>query len=204
MTPKTTIEEPIPGNSLSSRRQHARILHESKPMIRQLRVVEKAAASRPKNKNKNSKNIKILHKAITISTYNVRTLKQTGKLHQFVYGCNQNNIDLAAIQEHRWQTSEQISTSYQTLNSEIWRFEYSSATPEGHRGIGLLINPRMSAFFGSSEKISNRIMMVHFKGNPTQPSSSPMHLQKTKVMQKKIPSTMTHKDVLTTFHHTMS
>jgi hypothetical protein len=25
----------------------------------------------------------------------------------------------------------------------------------------------MSAFFGLSEKISNRIMMVHFKGNPT-------------------------------------
>jgi len=136
-------------------------------MIRQLPVFEKAAASRPKNKNKNSKNIKILHKAITISTYNVRTLKQTGKLHQLVYGCNQNNIDLAAIQEHRWQTSEQISTCYQTLNNEIWRFEYSSATPEGHGGIGLLINPRMSAFFGSSEKISNRIMMVHFKGNPT-------------------------------------
>ncbi|CAF1615910.1 unnamed protein product, partial [Adineta ricciae] len=160
-----SVEEPIPGNSLSSRRQLAKIPRESKLMIRQSPVFEKAATSRLKPKNlKNQK--KILHKTITISTSNVRTLKQTGKLHQLIYGCNKNNIDLVAVQEHRWQTSEQTNTAYQTLNDETWRFEYCSATPEGHGGIGLLMNPRMSAFFSSSEKISNRIMAVHFMGNP--------------------------------------
>ncbi|CAM4934583.1 unnamed protein product [Rotaria socialis] len=167
MTPKTIIEEPIPGNSLSSRRMHARISQKSEPMIRQAPVFEKASTTRTNtNKNKNTKNTKIHHKAITISTYNVRTLKQTGKLHQLVYGCSKNNIDLVAIQEHRWQTTEQINTCYTILNDQTWRFEYSSATSDGHGGIGLLINPRMSAFFNSSEKVSNRIMMVHFNGNP--------------------------------------
>ncbi|CAF4122059.1 unnamed protein product, partial [Rotaria magnacalcarata] len=73
---------------------------------------------------------------------------------------------MVAIQEHRWQTSEETSTSYGVWKDTKWRFEYSSATPEGQGGVGLLMNPRMSAFFDSSEKISGRIMMVHFKGNP--------------------------------------
>jgi hypothetical protein len=59
---------------------------------------------------------------------------------------------LVAIQEHRWQTLGQISTSYETINDATWRFEYFSATTEGYGGIGLLINPKISAFFGSSEK----------------------------------------------------
>jgi hypothetical protein len=99
MTPKTTIEEPIPGNSLSSRRQHARISHQFKLMIRQVPVFDDAMPIRTTNKIS-----KTLYKAITISTYNVRTLKLLGKLHQLIYGCAKNNIDLVAIQEHRSET----------------------------------------------------------------------------------------------------
>jgi hypothetical protein len=51
MTPKTTIEEPIPGNSLSSRRQHAKIPHESKPITSQVPALKKATAIRTKNEN---------------------------------------------------------------------------------------------------------------------------------------------------------
>ena len=126
MTPKTTIDEFIPGNSLLSRHQQARISKKSNLMKRQTRVFEDATAIRTK-----SKTSKTLHKAITISTYNVHTLKQTGKLHQLLYGCTENNTDLVAIQEHRWQKQEQISTYYSTLNNTTWCFEYSSATPEG-------------------------------------------------------------------------
>ncbi|CAF1564012.1 unnamed protein product, partial [Adineta steineri] len=54
---------------------------------------------------------------------------------------------MVAIQEHRWQTSEQVNTCYTILNDQTWRFEYSSATSDGQGGIGLLINPRMLAFF---------------------------------------------------------
>ncbi|CAF1542751.1 unnamed protein product [Adineta ricciae] len=150
----------------------ANIPCESEPMIRQSPAFEKAAASR--SKPKNSKNQKILHKTITISTYNVRTLKQTGKLHQLIYGCNQNNIDLVAVQEHRWQTSEQTNRTYQTLNDKYWRFEYCSATPEGHGGIGLLMNPRMG----------NPAMTVIVTYAPTEDKNE----------REKIPSTTTYKD----------
>ncbi|CAF1638407.1 unnamed protein product [Adineta ricciae] len=149
----------------------ANIPCESEPMIRQSPAFEKAAASR--SKPKNSKNQKILHKTITISTYNVRTLKQTGKLHQLIYGCNQNNIDLVAVQEHRWQTSEQTNRTYQTLNDKYWRFEYCSATPEGHGGIGLLMNPRMG----------NPAMTVIVTYAPTEDKNE----------REKIPSTTTYK-----------
>ena len=63
------------------------------------------------------KTSKTLRKAITVYIYNVRIVKQIGKLHQLLYRCAKNNIDLVAIQEHRWQTQEQIGTHCSTLNN---------------------------------------------------------------------------------------
>jgi hypothetical protein len=63
----------------------------------------------------------------------------------------------------------------------------------------------MSAFFGSSEKISNHIMMVHFKGNPTITIIVAYAPTEDKsVTEKKTPSTMIYQDAPATFHHTMS
>ena len=93
-------------------------------MIRQTPVFEGATAIRTKNKTS-----KPLHKAIIISTYSVGTLKQVGKLHQLLQGAPKTALDLAAIQEHRWQTQEQIISDQSILNNATWRFEYSSATP---------------------------------------------------------------------------
>ena len=163
MTPKITIEEPIPGNSLSLRRQQTEISSKSTSMIRQPPVFDFATTKQTKNKNQKPKTI---HKAITISTYNVRTLKRLGKLHQLIHGCSDNNIDLVAVQEHRWQTHEQTSTYIETWNNSKWRFEYSSATSTGQGGVGLLMNPRFSALHSSTEKISDRILIIHFNTNP--------------------------------------
>lgn len=109
---------------------------------------------------------KPLHKFIGISTYNVRTLRRASKLHQLIYGCDQNNIDLVAVQEHRWQTQDTISTCKATWNNAMWRFEYTSATIVGQGAVGLLMNPRLTALLSSTEKISDRILMSHFKDNP--------------------------------------
>ncbi len=130
-------------------------------MIRQTPVFDKATAIRTKPIKP-----KTFHKNITISTYNVRTLKRLGKLHQLIHGCNDNNIDLVAIQEHRWQTFGQVNTYTEIFNGSTWRFEYSSATSKGQGGVGLLMNPRFSALLSSTEEISDRILMAHFKGNP--------------------------------------
>src|SRR5579862_9921053 len=61
---------------------------------------------------KNPKNIKHNHKHnnknFTVSSYNVRTLYETGKFHQLVTGCTQFNLSFIAIQEHRWYTNNDI------------------------------------------------------------------------------------------------
>ena len=51
MTPKTTIEEPIPGNSLSTFRVQTRFPQGSEPMTRQAPAFENATADRTKTKN---------------------------------------------------------------------------------------------------------------------------------------------------------
>ena len=73
---------------------------------------------------------------------------------------------MVAVQEHRCQTHEQTSTYIETWNNSKWRFEYSSATSTGQGGVGLLMNPRFSALHSSTEKISDRILIVHFNTNP--------------------------------------
>src|SRR6478609_7012263 len=42
-----------------------------------------------------------------ISSYNVRTLCQTGKFHQLCNGCSKHKLDFVAIQEHRWITESE-------------------------------------------------------------------------------------------------
>jgi hypothetical protein len=50
MTPKITTEVPIPGNSTLFGRQHTKIPHKSKLMIRQSPVFDDAATIRTKTK----------------------------------------------------------------------------------------------------------------------------------------------------------
>ena len=44
--------------------------------------------------------IQCVIKTLVISTYNVSTLFQTGKLHQLFTGCADAGIDMIGIQEH--------------------------------------------------------------------------------------------------------
>ena len=44
-------------------------------------------------------------KTLVISTYNVRTLFQTGKLYQLFTGCADAGTDIIGIQEHRLTTT---------------------------------------------------------------------------------------------------
>jgi hypothetical protein len=55
MTSKITIEEPIPGNSLSFRRQQTKISKKSTSMIRQLPVFDIATTKPTKTKNQKQK-----------------------------------------------------------------------------------------------------------------------------------------------------
>ena len=49
-----------------------------------------------------------VHTPLRISTYNMRTLKRTGRLYQLIKGCSKNILDIIAILEHRLQTKNDI------------------------------------------------------------------------------------------------
>jgi exonuclease III len=107
-----------------------------------------------------------------ISTYNVRTIKNPGKLHQLIHGSfihsfREHEIEIVAIQEHRWQNNQQVNTHMELFSDgNTWRFDYCSATPEGQGGIGILKNNRIAKSLSSTEKISDRIMVANFTGIP--------------------------------------
>jgi hypothetical protein len=100
------------------------------------------------------------------ATRHESSFTQPGKLHQLIDGCINNGIDLVAIQEHRWQTQEQDSTHLEYIDETTWRFEYSTATIEGQGGVGLLISPKLTKYLSSTGKISDRILVASFRGNP--------------------------------------
>ena len=53
------------------------------------------------------------------------------------------------------------------IDETTWRFEYSSATIEGQEGVGLLISPKLTTYLSSTDKISDRILVASFRGNPS-------------------------------------
>ncbi|CAM4681115.1 unnamed protein product [Leuciscus chuanchicus] len=125
-------------------------------------------------------------KTTNVATYNVRTLRRTNKdgklstpetfeqserFHQLIYGCEDKNIDIVAVQEHRLPASDNINTYTETYNNKEWRFDYCSATKtsQGNHvgGIGLLTNSEAAKTMTSTTKVSDRIMKANFAGNPT-------------------------------------
>ncbi len=122
------IKQQMTGKTRSNCQLQAGIF-KSQHMKEQQSVLDIAKLNRTLNEH--SKAFLSHRKVIKISTYNVRTLKQLGKLHQLIDECINNDIDLVAVQEHRWQTQEQVSTHLEYIDETTWRFEYSSAIIEG-------------------------------------------------------------------------
>lgn len=102
-----------------------------------------------------------ISKRMTIATYNVRSLT-ADKQHQLIAGCTKNKIDLVAIQEHRQRLETDID--YQMVASgTIMRI---SANSNGVGGIGLYVSARLYKYTLSCSKISERILLATFEGNP--------------------------------------
>ena len=79
---------------------------------------------------------------MTLPTYNVRALHQTGKFDQWVRKAKEiDNIDIVGIQEHRWITKDNISQQWS--DDRDFLFIYSSPSPErvGTR-CGVLVKKR--------------------------------------------------------------
>ena len=88
---------------------------------------------------------------LKLSTFNVRTLSRPGRLHQLTTSCKTFNIDIVAIQEHRWQTNEETTT----LSSNGYKFIYSKATERSQGGVGILISNKIAKNILKAKSISS-------------------------------------------------
>ena len=103
-------------------------------------------------------------KPLVISTYNVRTVYQQGKLHQLFMGCTDAGIDIAGIQEHRLITPS--ATDEVWSDDRNWVLVFSSATKQRHGGVGLAMSKHIHRCLRNVEAVSERILFVTFHGNP--------------------------------------
>ena len=102
-----------------------------------------------------------------LATYNVRTLCKDGKidqgkLFQLERGCNENEIDIVVLQEHRFQTEG---------NDEIVKTEkgilvLSSASKRSAGGVGIYLRDRLHKLLKSYTRVSDRILLAYLDTNP--------------------------------------
>ena len=99
---------------------------------------------------------------LLLATYNVRTLLKPGRFYQLTEGCFKHNLDMIAVQEHRWNAQEEISA----FNSEHYQFLYSAASERRQGGVGILVRNKLVHCIIQRKKISSRILSVTLNCNP--------------------------------------
>ena len=109
------------------------------------------------------------NKEFTIASYNVRTLNDTvgqevtisHKIQQLIIGCETNNIDILAIQEHRQKGIEDLTT---ILHGD-WTLTHTRSSHDCH-GVAFLYSKRLRQYISSVVRKSDRIIVAHLQGNP--------------------------------------
>lgn len=95
---------------------------------------------------------------IKIGTWNVRTLYQTGKLHNVVKEMKRLKVNIMGIAETRWTGSGRITTDGNTLI-------YSGAE-EHERGVAILLDKQTSRSLENFWGVSDRIIVAKIKAQP--------------------------------------
>ena len=105
----------------------------------------------------------------TFSTFNARTLGPLGRLDELVLNASLQNIDVIAVQEHRFYHPN-VNLKYHKVDS--YQFVSSSGVKNSINstvgGIGFLISSKAIDNVLNIESISPRIMVLEFEGNPKQ------------------------------------
>ncbi len=107
------------------------------------------------------------HRVFKLATSNVRTLCKKKQLHQgkilqLEKGCVNHNIELVALQEHRYQAEgglEEIPTAQGILI-------LAAAGSDSYGGVGLYLRGRFQRLVLDKERISDRILLVYLDTNP--------------------------------------
>ena len=106
-------------------------------------------------------------KTTFVSTFNTRSLSLKSRFQELTINAKNLAIDIIAIQEHRlMHTDEELkyhtSNGYQLVTASAWKNLANAATG----GVGLLLSPRAFENLIHIDKISDRIVVAEFNGNP--------------------------------------
>ena len=107
-----------------------------------------------RNNRKNRKNI--LH----VGTWNVRTLKQTGKLHLLIKELEHQNLDVTGLSEVRWAGEGHFT--YIDNSTVIF-----SGAQGGRNGVAVILRGKARNSLIGYNAVSDRIIVVKLKTKPT-------------------------------------
>ena len=107
-------------------------------------------------------------RATKISTFNVRTLQSKKQTFELIASAQKYKIDIICVQEHRYYHPE-TKLKYHKLERG-WNFVSASAWKNTGNstigGVGMLLSPLALKSLNKIEKISPRIIIATFHGNP--------------------------------------
>ena len=106
-------------------------------------------------------------KQAIISSFNARTLGPLGRLEELAECSKSQNIDILAIQEHRFHHPNDVLKYHQAGSFQL----VTSSAPKNSGnstvgGVGFLLSARASDNLLGIESISPRIMVLELEGNP--------------------------------------
>ena len=106
-------------------------------------------------------------KQAIISSFNARTLGPLGRLEELAECSKSQNIDILAIQEHRFHHPNDVLKYHQAGSFQL----VTSSAPKNSGnstvgGVGFLLSARASNNLLGIESISPRIMVLELEGNP--------------------------------------
>ena len=105
---------------------------------------------------------------ILISTFNTRTLLHPpSRLNELVLNAKAQKIDVISIQEHRFfhpdtKLEYHHIEDYQLITASCWKNSVNASIG----GVGLLLSPKAMENLSNIDKISSRIIIADFEGNP--------------------------------------
>ena len=97
---------------------------------------------------------------ITIATWNVRTLSQTGKLKELTHEMERYNWHLLWLCEARWKNAGDVQTD------EGHVLYYSGEENRHTNGVGFLVNTSIKNTALGCQPVSSRLMTIRLRAKP--------------------------------------
>ena len=121
---------------------------------------------KPDGRDCKRRGLAICKRAFTISTMNVRTIRENRCREELVSNLIKYNIDMIGIQEHRIVHDDTVK--YETILGRTLITTSAIRNKQGAAvgGVGILLNNRALRSLASIKPHSDRTLIVNFQGNP--------------------------------------